>query len=96
MIISVIRGNNNAADENGDDNNDDGDHYYHHYHHKYRQHYQHHYYHYRHHHTIPCKTAPQYDHAFQPLTKKTLPLQVDGTDDNLGKKRRLFCIQTSI
>lgn len=46
--------------------------------------------------TIPCKTAPQYDHAFQPLTKKTLPLQVDGTDDNLGKKRRLFCIQTSI
>ena len=46
--------------------------------------------------TIPCKTAPQYDHAFQPFTKKTLPLQVDGTDDNLGKKRRLFCIKTSI
>ena len=92
MIISVIRGNHDADDDNGDGNDDDEDH---HYHHKYRQHYQHHYHHH-HHHTIPCKTAPQYDHAFQPFTKKTLPLHVDGTDDDLGKKRRLFCIMTSI
>jgi len=27
MIISVIRGNNDAADENGDGNNDDEDHH---------------------------------------------------------------------
>jgi len=27
MIISVIRGKNDADDDNGDGNNDDGDHY---------------------------------------------------------------------